>query len=156
MILTKKRLLFAAGLLGVTCMVATAQQPKPEEKPAAGRTLKAKISYSGAGAVDEKHKIFLFVFDSPDFMQGGSMPIGSGSTSAKDGTVTVSDLSVSPIYVAVAYDPKGEYDGQSGPPPSGSSMGLYAKTPGTPEPVKIEPGQTGEITVAFDDSAKMP
>jgi len=151
MILTKKRVLFAAGLLGLTCMAVTAQ-PKPAET----RTLKAKMNYTGAGTVDDKHKIVLFVFDTPDFMQGGSMPIGSGSTSAKDGTVTVSDLSVSPIYVAVAYDPKGEYDGQSGPPPSGSSMGLYAKTPGTPEPVKIEPGQTGEITVAFDDSAKMP
>ena len=156
MTLIRKRVLFAASVLGLTSMVATAQPSKPEEKPAASRTLKAKMNYTGAGTVDEKHKIFLFVFDSPDFMQGGSMPIVSGSTSAKDGTVTVSDLSVSPIYVAVAYDPKGEYDGQSGPPPSGSSMGLYAKTPGTPEPVKIEPGQTGEITVAFDDSAKMP
>lgn len=154
--LTKKRMLFAAGLLGLTSMVATAQQPKPEEKPAATRTLKAKMNYTGAGTVDEKHKIFLFVFDTPDFMQGGSMPIGFGSASAKDGTVTVSDLSVSPIYVAVTYDPTGGYDGQSGPPPSGASMGVYAKTPGTPEPVKIDPGKTAEITVAFDDSFKMP
>lgn len=156
MILTKKRLLFAAGLLGVTCMVATAQQPKPEEKPATTRTLKAKLNYTGAGTVDEKHKIFLFVFDSPDFMQGGSMPVGFGSASAKDGTVTITDLAVSPIYIAVAYDPTGGYDGQSGPPPSGASMGVYAKTPGTPEPVKIDPGKTAEITVAFDDSFKMP
>ncbi len=156
MILTKKRVLFACGLLGATCMVAMAQQPKPEEKPATSRTLKAKMNYTGAGTVDEKHKIFLFVFDSPDFMQGGAMPVGFGSTSAKDGTVTISDLSVSPIYVAVAYDPAGGYDGQSGPPPSGASMGVYSKTPGTPEPVKIDPGQTAEITVAFDDSHKMP
>jgi hypothetical protein len=156
MTLTKKRVLFAVGLLGVTSMVAMAQQPKPEEKPATTRTLKAKLNYTGAGTVDEKHKIFLFVFDSPDFMQGGSMPVGFGSASAKDGTVTVTDLAVSPIYIAVAYDPTGGYDGQSGPPPSGASMGVYAKTPGTPEPVKIDPGKTAEITVAFDDSFKMP
>jgi len=35
-------------------------------------------------------------------------------------------------------------------------MGAYAKTPGTPEPVKIDPGKTAEITVTFDDSFKMP
>jgi len=156
MTLTKKHVLFAAGLLGVASMVAMAQQPKPEEKPATTRTLKAKLNYTGAGTVDEKHKIFLFVFDSPDFMQGGSMPVGFGSASAKDGTVTITDLAVSPIYIAVAYDPTGGYDGQSGPPPSGASMGVYAKTPGTPEPVKIDPGKTAEITVAFDDSFKMP
>jgi hypothetical protein len=33
---------------------------------------------------------------------------------------------------------------------------MYAKTPGTPEPVKIEPGETAEIELAFDDSFKMP
>ncbi|MGA2272295.1 MAG: hypothetical protein ABSH00_01990 [Bryobacteraceae bacterium] len=156
MTLIRKRVLFAASVLGLTSMVATAQPSKPEEKPAASRTLKAKMNYTGAGTVDEKHKIFLFVFDSPDFMQGGSMPVGFGSTSAKDGTVTVADLSVSPVYVAVCYDPTGAYDGQSGPPPSGASMGVYAKTPGTPEPIKIESGKTAEITATFDDSFKMP
>jgi len=124
----------------------TCREPHPEGEAELHR----------AGTVDEKHKIFLFVFDSPGFMQGGSMPIGFGSTSAKDGTVAVSDLSVSPIYIAVCYDPTGGYDGQSGPPPSGASMGIYAKTPGTPEPVKIEPGKTAEVTVPFDDSFKMP
>jgi hypothetical protein len=152
---TMRRALVAASLLGLTAMVAAAQTPKPEEKPAS-RTLKAKMNYTGAGTVDEKHKIFLFLFDSPNFMQGGSMPIGFGATSTKDGTVTVADLSVSPVYIAVCYDPAGQYDGQSGPPPSGASMGIYSKTPGTPEPVKIDPGKTAEATVQFDDSIKMP
>jgi hypothetical protein len=156
MTLTKRRVLLAAGLAGLTAMVAAAQTPKPEEKPAASRTLKAKMNYTGAGTVDEKHKIMLFVFDSPDFLQGGSMPIGSGSTAAKDGTVTVADLSVSPVYIAVCYDPTGQYDGQSGPPPSGASMGTYSETGGSPSPVKIEPGKAAEVTVKFDDSYKMP
>jgi hypothetical protein len=151
-----KRLLFAAGLLGVTSLAAMAQQSKPPEKPAASRTLKAKINYSGAGTVDERHKVFLFVFDSPSFVQGGSMPIGSGATTAKDGTVTVSNLSVSPVYVTAAFDPSGKYDGISGPPPSGTAMGLYADGSGMPAPIKIDPGKTAEITVAFDDSFKMP
>jgi hypothetical protein len=156
MTLISKRVLLAAGLLGLTSMVATAQQAKPEEKPAATRTLKAIMNYTGAGTVDEKHKIMVFVFDNPNFMQGGAMPIGFGSASAKDGTATIPDLSTSPVYIAVCYDPTGGYDGQSGPPPSGASMGVYSKTPGTPEPVKIDPGKTAEITVTFDDSFKMP
>jgi hypothetical protein len=151
MALTTRRLLFAAGLLGLGSMVAAAQ-----EKPAETRTLKARIKYTGAGTVDEKHRIFLFVFDGPNFAQGGSIPIGFGSTTAKDGTVTVSGLSVSPVYVAVAFDASGKYDGVSGPPPSGTPMGFYANATGAPEPVKIEPGKTAEITVAFDDSFKMP
>jgi hypothetical protein len=156
MTLMTRRVLFGAGLLGLTAMMAAAQTPKPEEKPVATRTLKAKMNYTGAGTVDGKHKIFLFVFDNPDFMQGGAMPIGGGTTAAKDGTITVVDLTVSPVYIAVSYDPSGAYDGMSGPPPSGASMGLYSKTPGTPEPVKIDPGKTAEVTGAFDDSRKMP
>jgi hypothetical protein len=33
---------------------------------------------------------------------------------------------------------------------------MYSKTPGTPEPIKIDPGKTVEIELAFDDTAKMP
>jgi hypothetical protein len=156
MTLMTRRVLCGAGLLGLTAMMAAAQTPKPEEKPVATRTLKAKLNYTGTGTVDEKHRIFLFVFDGPDFLQGGAMPIGGGATAAKGGTITVPDLTASPVYIAVCYDPAGTYDGQSGPPPSGASMGLYSKTPGTPEPVKIDPGKTAEVTVAFDDSRKMP
>jgi hypothetical protein len=47
-------------------------------------------------------------------------------------------------------------DGQSGPPPSGSSLGLYSTSPGEPAPLKLEDGKTVEIDLTFDDSAKMP
>ncbi len=156
MALTMRRLLFAAAVLGLTSMAATAQQSKPAEKPAESRTLKIKINYTGAGTVDEKHKIFVFVFDNPNFSQGGSMPVGFGQASAKDGTVTVSNLAVSPVYAVAAFDASGKYDGISGPPPSGTAMGMYSKTPGTPEPVQIEAGKTTEVTLTFDDSYKMP
>jgi hypothetical protein len=35
-------------------------------------------------------------------------------------------------------------------------MGMYGKTPGTPDPVKMEPGRTSEAELTFDDTAKMP
>ena len=60
-----------------------------------------------------------------------------------------------PAYVSAAYDPKGEWDGQSGPPPEGSSLGLYSKTPGQPEPIEIQPGKTATIELSFDDRVKM-
>jgi hypothetical protein len=145
----------AFGLL-TTAILAPAAQEKPAEKKVATRTLKVKLNYTGSGQVDDKHRIFLFVFDSPDFVQGNVMPIGAASASAKDETVVFSDLTQSPVYVVATYDPAGNYDGQSGPPPSGSSMGMYMKTPGTPEPVKIEPGETVQIEMIFDDSFKMP
>jgi hypothetical protein len=134
-------------------LVALALLANAQTKP--DRTLHVKLNYTGAGKVDQNHKIFVFLFDSPDFMQGNGMPIANQSTTAKDGTVTFSGLSAATVYVAAAFDPKGEYDGMSGPPPSGSSMGLYSKEPGTPAPVSLEAGKTAQIDLPFDDTAKM-
>ncbi|HXN49190.1 MAG TPA: hypothetical protein VN893_21230, partial [Bryobacteraceae bacterium] len=59
-----------AGMLVLALMPLAAQQPKPEEKPAP-RTLKIKLNYTGAGTVDAKHQIIIFLFDSADFTSGG-------------------------------------------------------------------------------------
>jgi len=113
------------------------------------------MNYTGSGTVDEKHKIIVFLFDSPDFAQSsGVMPIGSDSTAAKNGTINFPDVGASPVYAVAVFDPTGDYDGQSGPPPSGCTVAMYGGQ--TPEPIKIEPGKTVEIELAFDDSTKMP
>ena len=143
------------GLLALTLAAPAAPQEKPAEKKAESRVLKVKLNYTGSSAVDAKHPIYVFLFDSPDFMQGNGMPIAAASATAKDETVTFDDLQTSPVYVVAAFDPEGKYDGQSGPPPAGSSMGMYFKEPGKPEPVKIDPGQTVQIDLPFDDSFKM-
>ena len=149
----KKYLYLALGVLLVGALVKASSQDNPDAKT---RTLNVKLSYAGSGTVDDKHKIFVFVFDSPEFITGGAFPIASGSSATKDGTVAFANLTASPVYVATAYDPSGNYDGQSGPPPTGSSMGLYAKAPGKPEPVEIEAGKAVTIDLPFDDTAKMP
>jgi hypothetical protein len=136
-------------------LAALAAQDKPPEKAPGPRTLKVKLNYTGSGTVDDKHKIVVFVFDSPDFMQGNAMPAGSQSTPSKNGGVTFSDVASSPVYLTAVFDPTGQYDGMSAPP-SGSSLGLYGKTPGTPDPIKIDPGETVEVELTFDDTAKMP
>ena len=112
------------------------------------------MRYTGTGTVDAKHKIYVFLFTSTEFMQGNSQPISTATATSKEETVTFSDLNESPLYAAVVYDPSGAYDGQS-QPPTGSSTAIYAKTPNVPDPIAIEPGKTVEITVAFDDTHKM-
>jgi len=147
----KKSFSVAIGLL----IVASGFQfGRAQDK--ASRTLKVKVNYTGSGTVDDKHKIQVFMFDSPDFAQGNAMPTGMQMTAAKNGAVTFSDIAKSPVYVAAVYDPTGGYDGQSGPPPSGSSLGMYSKEPPQPGAISIDEGKTVEIDVAFDDSAKMP
>jgi hypothetical protein len=141
----------AAGLL----VLAGFQSGKAQDK-AAPRTLKVKVHYTGAGTVDDKHKIQVFVFDSPDFAQGNAMPAGMQMTATKDGAVTFSDIAGSPVYAAAIYDPTGGYDGASGPPPSGSSAGVYTKEPPKPGPINIDAGKTVEIDLPFDDTIKMP
>jgi hypothetical protein len=130
-------------------------QDKPADK-AAPRTLKVTVKFTGAGPVDDKHKIQVFLFDSPDFTGGNAMPTGMQMTASKNGTVTFSDIAGSPVYAAAIYDPKGEYDGASGPPPSGSSAGVYTKEPPKPEPIAIDAGKTVEVDLPFDDTIKMP
>ena len=116
----KKTVYLAASLL----ILASAFQFATAQDKAATRTLKVKLNYTGSGTVDDKHKIQVFMFDTPDFTQGNAMPTGMQNTSAKDGSVTFSDIAGSPVYVVAVYAPTGGYDGQSGPPPSGSSLGM--------------------------------
>jgi hypothetical protein len=145
----KKRLTAALALF-LLGAIAGAQESKI-------RTLKVVLNYTGNGKVDAGHKIFVFVFDTPDFAQPGSdsPPIASQTATARDETITVGNLTVSPVYLVAAFDPSGGYDGMSGPPPPGASIGLYGKEPGTPSPVSIDAGKTAQIELGFDDTVKI-
>ena len=136
--------------------IAAMQLSRAQEKPSSGGSVQVKLNYVGSGRVDEKHKIWVFLFDSPDFVRGGAAPFQSKGSATKDGAVTFTDVAKSPVYVGTVYDPTGRYDGQSGPPPSGSSMGIYKKTQGEPAPVTVETGKNVSVDVPFDDTVKMP
>ena len=97
----KKSFCLAVGLL----ILASAFQFGSAQDKAATRTLKVKVNYTGSGTVDDKHKIQVFLFDSPDFTGGNAMPTGMQMTASKDGTVTFSDIAGSPVYAAAIYDP---------------------------------------------------
>jgi hypothetical protein len=120
----------------------------------AGSKLQVHVNYSGTGTVDAKHKIYVVLWDSPDFIKSEMMPFAIQPASSKDGVVRFEDVKKTPVYVSAAYDPSGQWDAQS-PPPDGSSLGLYSKTPGQPEALDLKPGKTTKIELAFDDQVKM-
>jgi hypothetical protein len=149
----RKSYCVAMGVLMVGCLLSVLQFGRAQEKAGSGGTVRVKVHYTGAGAVDEKHKILVFLFDTPDFVRGGQVPFAKMDATKKSATVAFSDVSKSPAYVTAVYDPKGAYDG--GPPPVGASLGMYSKTSGEPGPVKVEAGKTVSVEVNFDDTVKM-
>ncbi len=120
-------------------------------------TLDVAVTYTGSGTVDESHKLYVAVWDSPDFMKGdsGGPPIAMKPVTSKSEVAHFDGLSKSPVYVSMLYDPSGKWDAASAPP-SGSSVGLYSTEPGTPAPIKLEPGKTTKISASLDDSQKLP
>jgi hypothetical protein len=118
--------------------------------------LAVHVSYTGAGTVDKSHKVYVVLWDNPNFIteEAGAPPIGLQGVSTKSETVQFDDVQKSPVYVSMVYDPTGQWDAAS-PPPAGSSLGLYAIEPGRPAPIALEPGKTAKISATFDDSSKM-
>ncbi len=136
----------------------------------ARRTLKVKLNYTGTGTVDEKHKIYVLLFDANPFTAStlvdstsqAEPPAPAAGVShivARQGTagkvLTFREVGISPVFAAAFFDKDGTYNGQSDMA-SGAPMGIYGKTPGQPEPIKIEEGKTAQIVLAFDDSSKTP
>ena len=144
----------AVVLLAAAILAVNAAQTGTTSNTA--RTVKVKLNYTGAGTVDEQHRIFVFIFDSPNIGPSGSMPTGILTTGAKDGSVVFEGLSYSPAYLAAVFDKTGTYDGQSGPPPSGCPAAIYSKEPGVAAPIEIAEGGTAEVGFTFDDSFLMP
>ncbi len=146
-------------LLIVPLVLAQASQnPAPEPKPQ-GKTLKVTVTFEGKGKVDKSHGIYLFLFNTPEFVTnpGSAMPIAFQTVYSNGDTVTFSGLSAENVYLTVAYDEGGSYNLAAGPPPSGSPVALYK--PGDPQPptaIKLEEGKAAEIKFSFDDSFRMP
>jgi len=140
--------------------------------PAAHKTLKVKLNYTGAGTVDAQHKIYVLLFDANPFtasrledassaptppvpVVGVSHIISRRSASSKNGVVTFDDLSISPVYAAAFFDKNASYDPQ-GLTVEGAPMGLYGKDPNKADPIELRVGKTAEVVLAFDDSIKAP
>ena len=142
-----KRLCTTLGLFLLLATFAVAQTT------ADSRTIQVEINYTGSGTVNANHKIYVALWNSSD-MSGGP-PAVVKSLESKKGTVTFSSVQTVPAYVSAAYDPTGAWDAQT-PPPSGSSLGMYAKNPPNAQPIDVAPGKTVKVSITFDDSARVP
>jgi hypothetical protein len=143
-----RRNFLLSGTVFVSALTARAQDKSS--------TLEVEVSYTGSGTVDESHKVYVVLWDNPNFAteDAGVPPIDIKGVSSKSALAQFDNVQANPVYVGMVYDPSGKWDAAS-PPPSGSSLGLYAKEPGKPAPIPIESGKTARISATFDDSFKM-
>ncbi len=114
------------------------------------------MTYTGKGAVDDRYRIFISVFDTSYIGHEGVVPLATLSLTENGQTAGFNDLKKSPVYVAAFYDKAGGYDPASGSPPSGAPASLYGKQPGVADPVSIEDGKVAEIEITFDETITMP
>jgi hypothetical protein len=147
---TIRRGVTTAGLMALCLTFSTAMAAHP----AAGEdgSVKVTVKYSGKGDVDDSHRLWVWLFDSPN-IGAGSIPIAETSVD-KYGGVATFDVSAPQVWIAAAYDVHGGFAGMA-PPPSGSPASAYGIAAGG-APAPVTPGENGAVTFAFDDTFKMP
>lgn len=146
--------LFIVAFMTILSIAAAARQPAPPA-PAPAATapgpdeVSISLEYTGKGEVDENHRIWIWIFDTPD-ITAQSDPIDSGSVSKNGGTVKLK-IAQPRVYVAAAYDNVGGFMGDQAPPP-GTPIVIYGRT-NEAQATPIEKGTSVKVT--FDDSVKM-
>jgi hypothetical protein len=149
----RARLAGAAVLLLAAPAAARAQQPAAPE-PYNGK-LQVIVDYTGTGAVDADHRVWIWVFDNPN-IGVDSTPIGTGVVKENKAPYKFSLLPKT-VYLAVAYDDKGGYDGTAEAPPPGTPIRIFGVTaPGTTATPVTTGDDEATATVTFDDSVRMP
>jgi hypothetical protein len=129
-------LLVSAGV-----SVATAQTKLP--------VINVTVQYTGKAQVTDKTPIWVFLFNTPN-PDGGTPPLVAKRLAKNGGVVQFEYGGTDPAYVFVALDTKGDYDGNSGPPPIGTPIGSYSSDGKTATAVKIMP--TTNIKITFNDA----
>ena len=140
-------IVFAAAALATRAVIA-------QEKPAETGKLAVTVQYAGKGAVDASHRIWIWVFDTPN-ITAESMPVSVGMLAENGGTYKFSGLPKE-VYLALAYDENGGYDGSAGPPPSGTPIAIHGAASGGAAAPVVTGGDDAVLKVTFDDSARMP
>jgi len=126
-----------------------AEQARPADTASA---VSITVKYEGKGTVDASHKIWVWLFDTPE-IGPGSIPIAEDSMAKNGGTVNFPSVAA-PVYIAVAYDEQGGFAGQA-PPPPGSPIGLYGSKGPNDKPVPVTPGPKGAVKMVFTDAQRM-
>jgi hypothetical protein len=134
-----------------TAIVLAAAAPLAASAGEAG-TVRVSVKYTGKGTVDASHKVWVWLFSSPD-IGPGSFPVAQASLDTNGAVAIFEGVAAERVWIAVAYDEQGLMAGD-GPPPPGTPLGLYVGSDGLPR--AVTPGDTADATLVFDDSQRMP
>jgi hypothetical protein len=146
----------------LSTLQAQARQAPPAPPKAAGAAAKGPapiaatdvaltVTYTGKGVVDATHNILVFLFDDPN-VGPNSRPLGPPQIVQKNGaTITFNGITAKPVYAFAIYNEKGTYQGQDGPPPAGTPVGVYGTATG---PTAITPGMKAPLKFTFTGAKK--
>jgi len=81
------------------------------------------------------------------------VPIANDVLTTNAGSLNFSGLPKE-VYLAAAYDEKGDYDGTSGPPPPGTPIVIYGDM-GAAKAITTG-GADASVDVKFDATVRMP
>jgi hypothetical protein len=113
--------------------------------------VKVTVKYTGKGEVDDTHRLWVWLFDSPN-IGPGAVPISENSLTKNGDIATFKAVSAAQVWIAVAYDEKGGFAG-SAPPPMGSPVTIYGAETGAF--TAVVPGDDASIMVTFNDTTRM-
>jgi hypothetical protein len=142
----------------VAALLANLAQPgaplnaAPLSTRIAAGTVKVTIHYKGKGTVDASHKLWVWVFDTPN-IGPGAMPIDQVSLDRNGIDAVFEGVAADKVWVAVAFDESGGMTGDA-PPPPGTPVGILAGKDGAP--VAVMSGSKDAVVLTFDDSQRMP
>ena len=127
--------------------------PKQHQLLTTSNDVKVTVKYTGKGMVDADHRLWVWLFTTPD-INAGSIPIAEQSIQKNGGVATFPNLAEKEVFIAVAYDEKGGFGGNA-PPPPGSPVALYGAKGPQDKPAAVVPGPKGSVTVTFADAQRM-
>lgn len=109
------------------------------------------IHYKGKGKVDASHKLWVWLFDTPN-IGPGSMPIDQVALDKNDIDAVFEGVAGDKVYIAAAFDETGGMMGDA-PPPTGTPIGILIGKEG---PSAVLTGAKDAAVLTFDDSQRMP
>lgn len=142
-------LLAAAFAASVTLPISGAVIPRQPK----GHEVSVAAAYTGKGAVDATHEIWVFLFATPNIGQG-VRPLAVHTVKKSGDAVTFRNVTQDPVYVAVAYDEKGDYDGNTAPPPSGAPIAYYT-VDGKRVAAPVKTAGSAKVKLTFSDALRM-
>jgi hypothetical protein len=151
-----RRTVAARALIMVVALTLSATLLALQNQPAQTGKLAISVEYTGKGAVDNDHRLWIWVFDNPDSSTWpDSTPLALAMLTENGATHKFTGLPKQ-VYFGTAYDEAGGYDGTAGPPPAGTPISVYGMADGGLAQAVGTGGDDAAVKATFDDSFRMP